>query len=120
MKEKRNSNKIGSVAKLSIKADDVFKIEDLMYVFSYRNKIADLYDKLRLIHARGLKKTNRTSYTDFAKKQKIDLRLMPLMKEYGYCDDDNKWKLQTPPHKADAVFLQLKIRDSYRKAKNKS
>lgn len=114
----RNSGKKGSVGKLSIQIDEKFTIEDLAYVGSWREKIETLYSNLRKIHYRS-KVDSPESYTKFASKNNIDTRLMRIMKEYGYCNEESKWRLENDPSYADAIFLQLKIRHYYQKIKSK-
>jgi|GEM_PF-6947750 len=119
-KIKRNSGTAGNVGQISITTNDLFIMNDLAYVFSFHKKIDDLYEKLRLFYLRSKSKTPRDTYTEWSKKNKLDTRLMPLMKHYGFCDNAGAWNFETPPSKADAIFLQLKIRDKYRVDKLKT
>jgi hypothetical protein len=108
----------GSTPKLSIKYEGSFTIEELMYVHSYHNTIENLYKKLRLLHLRA-KSKNSESYTKWAAKNKIDNRLSVVMKSFGFMNQFQEWNLSKLPSKADAVFLQLQIRQSYKDAKTK-
>jgi hypothetical protein len=113
----RKSGRKGSVGELSIDINENFTIQELVYVGSWRDKIENLYNILRKIHYRANSSPN-DSYTKFASKNKIDTRLMRIMKEYGYCNEKSEWKLESSPSYADAIFLQLKIRNYYQKAKS--
>lgn len=93
----------------------IYTIEDVMYVHSFHTKIVSLYQFLRNYFEWSNSKSV-VSYTEFRKKHKADSHLLPIMKQYGYSDDESKWKREYPT-KADAVFLQLKIREYYREAK---
>src|SRR5690606_7756001 len=86
----KKSGKKGTKAELSIKTDEFFTMDDLTYAFSYHQKIEDLYNKLRSLWSRAKSNDNYKSYTDWAKEHKIDTRLMPIMKAYGYCDENSK------------------------------
>lgn len=114
--EQHKHGKLGSVANTSLPIKNSFKMEDLAYVFSYKETISGLYKKLLAIYERS-QHDNYHSYKKFAQKNKIDFRLMPLLKDFGYCGDNEKWLLENPPRKGDAIFLQLKLRDKYRELK---
>ena len=117
---KRNSGTKGSVAQLSIKNNELYTFNDISYVFSYTETINTLYEKLRALYDRSQNKTHHLSYKKWCAKNKVDTRLMPIMKHYSYCNQNCDWDFETPPSKADAIFLQLKIRESYQQSRLKT
>lgn len=117
--KKKVSGLIGSVSSTTIKIKEVFTLDDLMYSFGYKGTIEKLYQKLLLLYGRSTRKENYGGYREWATKNKVDTRLMPIMKQYGYAGSDCDWLPEKPPSRGDAVFLQLKIRNSYRAAKAK-
>lgn len=114
---KRPYGKTGSVSKTSVAVDEIFSMDDLLYVFGYKTTIENLYNKLLTFYARNKQETHYKTYKEWAEKNKVDFRLMPVMKIYGYAGDDLNWLPEKPPSRGDAVFLQLKIRNSYRQSK---
>ena len=113
----KKSGKKGSKSELSINTKEVFTIEDLTYAYGYQKTIETLYRKLLALWQRSQNERHNQSYTVWARKHKLDNRLMPIMKQYGYCDSNSEWALDSLPSKADAVFLAIKLRNSYREAK---
>lgn len=114
----KNTGKKGSLAALSIDYKQEVTLDDLMYAYTGKKAIDSLYEKLRLIYDRSLRK-KPANYRDFIKKHKISTRLMPEMKRLGYCNESSNWQLNHPPRKGDAVILQLAIRKSEQKAKKR-
>lgn len=113
----RNSGKSGSTPQNHHQVNEKFTMEDVLYLFSYKNKVDKIYEFLKAYHYYSKENKREISYTKFRTKNGADSHLLPIMKEIGLATEDSLWAPDRLPSKSDAVYLALLLKKYYQSAK---
>ena len=103
----------------------VFDMEDMCYVFRFKNHINDVRAFMRYLYAyrrRTWKFERDRSFPllmDVIKKRKyLNTHLIIRLVEWGYIDNDGFWLRDRGPLLKDAIFITLATRDYIKKHKH--
>lgn len=115
----RNSGKSGSTPHNHHQVTETFTMEDVLYLYSYKNNVEKLYDFLKAYYYFSKENKREISFTKFRVKNGGDSHLLPIMKDIDLATEDSLWKPDRLPSKSDAVYLALLLKKYYQEKKSK-
>ena len=95
-----------------------FSLNDILFLWSKKDEMDELYNKLRSFKARKAATKNNISTTDFFKKHGLDLHYINILKEMGCINDTYEWASDSL---TIGICIQAKLRldQYYRNPKDK-